>query len=216
MLPSFQAKTKNEFMAGRNGIAPLALNVTNLALTQTTHLTIDFGIVGDRYSLGSLDAMVGEDGLYISSWLSAMVNAHVDVAKDPYISVMNVNPATYNLISLLLRAGKGISTFSFLAQPVIKKLANKINTHGGIYTDDATKDLSISKFRDLAFDYLLGKWRMVAISKIREVDVDPNLSVDDKNRYMKLLRMSIDGFDTAEFARESSVVFDYDFGIKSI
>lgn len=216
MLPSFQAKTKNEFMAGKDGIGPFALNVTNLALTQTTHLTIDFGIDGDRYGLGSLDAMVGEDGLYISSWLSAMINAHVDVAKDPYISIMNVNPATYGLTNLLLRAGKGISTFSFLAQPVIKELADQINTHGGIYTDDATKDLSISKFRDTVLNNLLEKWRSIAASKIREVDADPSLSVDDKNRYMKLLRMSIYGFDAFEFASEPSIVFDYDFGIKSI
>jgi|MGYP000141707509 hypothetical protein len=46
--------------------------------------------------------------MYISAWLSAMVNAHVDVAKDPYISLININPATYSISELLLRAGKGI------------------------------------------------------------------------------------------------------------
>ena len=49
-----------------------------------------------------------------------MVNAHVDVAKDPYVFIMGINSATYGISNLLLRSGKGISTFSFLAQPAIK------------------------------------------------------------------------------------------------
>nr|DAN22283.1 MAG TPA_asm: hypothetical protein [Bacteriophage sp.] len=52
-----------------------------------------------------------------------MVNAHVDVAKDPYIFDMNINGATYMYTNFLLRAGKGLSTFTFLAQPAIKELA---------------------------------------------------------------------------------------------
>jgi hypothetical protein len=69
-----------------------------------------------EYNLGSLDAIEGQDGLRISGWLSAMVNAHVDVAKDPYIFDLNVNHATYNYANFLIRAGKGLSTFTFLAQ----------------------------------------------------------------------------------------------------
>jgi len=44
-----------------------------------------------------------------------MVNAHVDVAKDPYIFDLNINSATYNNVNFLLRAGKGKATFSFIA-----------------------------------------------------------------------------------------------------
>nr|UVX90991.1 MAG: hypothetical protein [Bacteriophage sp.] len=43
------------------------------------------------YQLGDLDAIKGQDGFRISDWLSAMINAHVDVAKDPYIIALNVN-----------------------------------------------------------------------------------------------------------------------------
>jgi len=49
-----------------------------------------------------------------------MVNANVDVAKDPYVFDLNIVPATYNHANLLLRAGMGLSTFTFLAQPILK------------------------------------------------------------------------------------------------
>jgi hypothetical protein len=55
LLPSFQALRKMEFGVGKSGIGPFALNITNLALTQYTHLTIDFGDVGEEYGFGSLD-----------------------------------------------------------------------------------------------------------------------------------------------------------------
>lgn len=131
LSPYFQARRKMEFSTGKDGIAPFALNITNLALTQYTHLTMDYG--ENEFGFGALDEILGEDGLRISDWLSAMVNAHVDVAKDPYIFSINVNRATYNYTNFLLRAGKGISTFTFLAQPILRELSDRINNSGGIY-----------------------------------------------------------------------------------
>jgi hypothetical protein len=62
-----------------------------------------------------------------------MINAHVDVAKDPYIIKLNVNQVTYNMTNLLLRGGKGENTFFFLAQPILKEFANiKIANNGAI------------------------------------------------------------------------------------
>lgn len=133
LTPDFQAKTKMEFGAGKSGIGPFALNITNLALTQFAHLTMDFGDVGQIFDLGPLDAIYGKDNLRISAWLSAMVNAHVDVAKDPYVFALNVNKFTYNHANLLLRCGKGINTFVFLAQPGLKRYANTVNNTGGVY-----------------------------------------------------------------------------------
>nr|DAX50513.1 MAG TPA: hypothetical protein [Caudoviricetes sp.] len=42
-------------MTGKDGIGPYALATTNLAFTQTAHLTIDFGHLGEIYDLGALD-----------------------------------------------------------------------------------------------------------------------------------------------------------------
>jgi hypothetical protein len=62
-----------------------------------------------------------------------MINAHVDVAKDPYVFDLNVNSCTYNITNFLLRAGKGESTFLFLAQPALKEYADEYNNSGGLY-----------------------------------------------------------------------------------
>ena len=143
LTPSFQALRKMEFMTGKKGIGSFAWNITNLAQTQFTHLTIDFGSIGEEYGFGSLDQIYctgRKDDLRprqrISDWLSAMVSAHVDVEKDPYIFALNVNQATYNHTNLLLRVGKGLATFTFLAQPILKDYANTLNNAGGIYGED--------------------------------------------------------------------------------
>lgn len=133
LLPSFQLRRKMEFSTGKSGIGPFALNITNMALTQFSHLTMKYTASVADYKLGDLDAITGQDDLFIADWLSAMVNAHVDVAKDPYIFDMNINSSTYKYINFLLRAGKGLSTFTFIAQPAIKKLANLMQNSNSMY-----------------------------------------------------------------------------------
>jgi hypothetical protein len=105
---------KLEFSVGKNGISIFALNITNLALTQFSNLALEYED-GNPYELGSLKDILGEDYNYTADWLSAMINACVDVAKDPYIFVLNVNESTFDTAAFLLRAGKGVSTFTFLA-----------------------------------------------------------------------------------------------------
>lgn len=131
LLPSFQSYRKMEFATGKTGIGPYALNVTNLALTQAARLTIDFG--KDRFKLGNLYDIYGKDNKMISGWLSAMVNAHVDVAKDAYVFDLNVNRTTYNMCNFLIRTGNGLASFAFIAQPIIKMYAQQKNAKGGVY-----------------------------------------------------------------------------------
>ena len=218
LLPSFQSQTKSEFMTGKDGIGPYALATTNLAFTQTAHLTIDFGHLGEIYDLGALDQIKGKDGMYISAWLSAMVNAHVDVAKDPYISLININPATYSISELLLRAGKGIQTFSFLAQPVLVKYANLVNAHNGIYLEQSEKDMSIQKYQQTKLSELRNEYRDKLKESLSQVESDKSLSkeqkADIKNKILVLL--SNDTRDVAKAIEDSMVVFDYDEGIYSI
>ena len=137
LLPSFQLGRKVEYTSGKAGIAPFALNSTNHALTQFAHLNMYYS-KGNKYKLGSLDAIYGEDGFRILDWLSAMINAHVDVAKDPYIIALNVNQVTYNMTNLLLRGGKGQATFYFLAQDILKLYASEQIANKGIYGVDPT------------------------------------------------------------------------------
>ena len=131
LSPYFQTMRKLEFSSGKQGIGPFALNVTNLSLTQYTGLTFDYG--KNPYGFGSLDAIYGEDGMRIADWLSAMVNANVDVAKDPYVFALNVNQTTYSHTNFLIRAGKGLGVFTFLTQPSTKEFANIKNNSGNVY-----------------------------------------------------------------------------------
>jgi hypothetical protein len=74
-----------------------------------------------------------------------MINAHVDVAKDPYVFTLNVNKATYDYATFLLRAGKGISTFTFLTQPIIVEYANLLINGGGMYGKNIDGKNTINK-----------------------------------------------------------------------
>lgn len=140
LLPSFQLARKEEYTGGKAGIAPFALNSTNHCLTQLVHLNMNYSN-GNPYGLGQLDEIRGRDGFRILDWLSAMINAHVDVAKDPYIMTLNVNQITYNMTNLLLRGGMGKSAFYFLAQPVLKKFANAMIANRGVYgVDNVTEN----------------------------------------------------------------------------
>ena len=47
--------------------------------------------------LTRLDRNKDRNGISIMSWLSGLINAHVDVAKDPFISKLNVNKYTWSL-----------------------------------------------------------------------------------------------------------------------
>ena len=132
LLPSFQLARKEEYTGGKAGIAPFALNSTNHCLTQLVHLQMIY-TKGNPYGLGTIDAIRGRDGFRILDWLSAMINAHVDVAKDPYIMALNVNQVTYNMTNLLLRGGMGKTTFYFLAQPILKEFADSMIANKGVY-----------------------------------------------------------------------------------
>lgn len=138
LMPSFQLSRKEEYTGGKAGIAPFALNSTNHCLTQLVHLNMDYSH-SNVYGLGQFDEIKGQDGFRILDWLSAMINAHVDVAKDPYIMALNVNQITYNITNLLLRGGKGKTTFYFLAQPILKAYTSKKIASAGVYGVDEKK-----------------------------------------------------------------------------
>ena len=179
LTPTFQAGRKAEFIVGKDGIGPFALNVTNLALTQLTHLSMDYE--ENIFGFGALDETYeqGGNGYRISAWLSAMVNAHVDVAKDPYVKIINVNQFTYNHCNFLLRAGKGMSTFTFLAQPILKTYASRVNNSGGIYGNNldsnssnkkGLKSKQLSIYKQLKDEYLAVIEKLLTKENVSKLD----------------------------------------------
>lgn len=195
LAPSFQLSRKTEYTGGKAGIAPFALNSTNHALTQFTHLCINYSNA-NRYNLGQLDQVYGEDDQRIMDWLSALINAHVDVAKDPYIMALNVNSITYNMTSLLIRGGKGENTFYFLAQPALRRFTKEMLESKGII--GAEKVITErDKLKSIAKEYM---------TSLREAIVSLDDSDSNKAKYAQYYNSlaseyslpSIEGYDAVE------------------
>lgn len=107
--PSYQESKKSEYTKGKAGIGPFALNNAHHVLTQLMLTKFKSDALTEGLNLIEIHKQYDDDGSgrRVMDWLSAMINAFVDIAKDPYIIDMNVNAYTYNMTSYLLRMGKG-------------------------------------------------------------------------------------------------------------
>lgn len=214
LIPSFQSSRKNEYILGKQDLAIFALNTTGHSMTQLTHLGIKHNIVEQIYGFKQPYDIVGNDGYKISDWLSAMVSAHADVAKDPFIFTLNVNKVTATTTAYLLRGGMGASTFTFLAQPIIRKYAARVTAKNGMYgvgqkdrflkrsTRSELKDEYYRKFRDVM--NILRQHRYPIAEEYENMLNDYNMYLDDlfidiESGKEKLLRI-LDVFDV-EYAK---------------
>lgn len=209
LSPYFQLQRKTEYTGGKEGIAPFALNSTNHALTQSVHLSLKYAN-GNRYGLNPLDAIQGEDGQRIMDWLSAMINAHVDVAKDPYIMTLNVNKVTYNITSLLLRAGKGENTFYFLAQPALRLLTkNVLQNNGVIGAEKLTEKEQIKKLLESYMGYFYN---------LIEQEKDANVKQKYAQYYNQIAKdnglRAIEGYDSVKLSY--SDVFNKELAVNAL
>lgn len=186
LTPTYQLRRKMEFTTGKSGIGPFALNITNMALTQFVKLTMRYGSGVQAFNFGDLYEITGQDGLRIADWLSAMVNAHVDVAKDPYIFDMNINSATYKFVNFLLRAGKGLSTFTFIGQPAIKDLANLIQNANGMYGNNIKSRQFGKKSYEDAWTKTFKKYAAMLKAKIDTGDFSEFSSDEEKTKYITM------------------------------
>lgn len=160
--PRYQEDRKAEYTGGKAGIGPFALNNAHHILTQLVGIRMqsneftgtlqieDIGRICDYPTKGN------PKGGRILDWLSAMINAFVDIAKDPYIVKLNVNAWTYNMVSFLLRTGKGAQTFYFVRQPILVEMANEVLKTKGKYGIDRTK--TPSQLEKEAIEKVLDKY----------------------------------------------------------
>lgn len=161
--PSFQNQTKDDLISGKLHLGVFALATSHHSLAQSVGLAFKSNVISTKYNLLSLSSIDSQQPNYwdkeiitytsISDWLSAMVNAHVDVAKDPYINRLNVRTLTLQMTAMLLRAGKGESTFYFLAQPALVQAAKEYEKNSGFYgAKKITPINQIRTTRDLLLD----------------------------------------------------------------
>ena len=142
---SNQVNTMQQFATGKTGIGPFALHNNNHILTQIYGVSFaenDNSIL-TAFGKSRLDRIIDDNGNLILSWISAFINSHVDIAKDPYITALNINAATYDLTALLIRTGFGADALYFLNNPIIRDLAEIELQQSGNIVDNP----QISKFR---------------------------------------------------------------------
>lgn len=157
--PSYQTDKKSEYSSAKRNLGPFALANTHHVLTQIAELKFKEKGIAKKFSLTDIGAVYGRDGIRILDWLSAMINAHVDIAKDPYIVRLGVNSHTIKHAIMLLRTGVGKDTFYFLSQPALKELYSIMDKYSGEYGVTADKN---DLYLDANVDMLIDKYRSMA------------------------------------------------------
>ena len=211
-----QTRAKNDYITGKIGIGPFALNNNNHILTML------YGVKfadGDNImsKLGLLDLSNDEDkdGNQILSWISGLINAHVDIAKDPYISRMNVNPFTYNLVNLLVRTGFGENTFFFINQPIIKQIARAYNNASSMYMQDQYSTKYYVQ-RDAVLNVVLERFKNVTlpgISKPLDQLISPTINKATKIQIQNMFKQlvdsgSLEAMATQQNPKNSNLTFE--------
>lgn len=174
-----QIERREDYITGKFGIGPFALNVTNQTLCRIFGIKFNRNRFTTETGLINLDLLMDVDGNSIDSWISAFINAHVDIVKDPYISKMNVNKFTYNLVNLLIRTGFGESTMWFIAQPILVELAKSNNKLNSQFLRE--RGFSKSKFQKKEFERIQNELGFYC-------KYEPNLDVDQKIGAVKFIK----------------------------
>jgi len=205
--PIFQSEVRRKYSGGTFGIGPFALNNVHHIFGQIAKLyvkNIGMGLTREEEGkiVTDLGALKGTDGEFILDWLSALINAHVDIAKDPYIFALNVNSATYNAASFLIRAGYGQDTFKFLAQPILKEYARLTILADGRISGFRGRPANIVKNK---YKNLLAKAASAEGIKAKEVPagdfLNPDSLMKDINARTK--------HDAAYYARQLAILEKY-------
>ena len=138
-----QAERRLDYITGKFGIGPFALNVTNHVLTCLFGVRFRDTEFSRTTGIFNFDKLVDYDGNAISSWISAFINAHVDIVKDPWVSRMGIDKFTYNMVNLLVRSGYGEAGMWFIAQPIIRDMAMASSNAESQFSRDVSKYNSV-------------------------------------------------------------------------
>lgn len=121
--PVFQTDQKVKNSGSDHGIGPMALNNSFSFHLQASQLTLIASEYLEKLGFHSIYLIIDKNGENILDSKSALINAHVDAVKDPFIMRMDVNDYTYDVVSFMESSGYGHDLFYFIGQPIIKAVA---------------------------------------------------------------------------------------------
>lgn len=202
-----QTTRKNDYITGKVGIGPFALNVTNHILTTLYGVRFKSNAFTEMTGITGFDTILDEDNNQISSWLSAFINAHVDIVKDPYISKLNVNSFTYNMINLLARNGKGKQGLYFLCQPIVRMMAKADNDSKSQFTRDPKQYASAAKMRDAEIEKMFDSITGVKFDKSQLDAIIKDKSPLSLSRKANIVNDVLKSSMLAEIAKNPSLVY---------
>ena len=205
-----QVTRKNDYITGKTGIGPFALNVTNHILTTLYGVKFKESSFTQITGITGFDQILDEDNNQISSWLSAFINAHVDIVKDPYISKLNVNGFTYNMINLLARNGKGKQGLYFLCQPIIREMAKADIDAKSQFTRDPMVFKSAFEMRDKRLEKIFPSitGREIDDKYIKEA-TEPNKSKGEPARRASIVNSVLNNMDMLQkIAKNPNLVYE--------
>lgn len=204
-----QVTRKNDYITGKTGIGPFALNVTNHILTTLYGVKFKESSFTNITGITGFDQILDEDNNQISSWLSAFINAHVDIVKDPYISKLNVNGFTYNMINLLARNGKGKQGLYFLCQPIIREMAKADIDAKSQFTRDPKIFRSAFEMRDKRLAEIFPSVTGKAIDDQYIKDAtEPNKSKGEPARLAQIVNSVLNNMDMLQkIAKNPDLVY---------
>jgi len=191
LTPSYHVDVKSKYSLGSNlGKYALASAHYNLGQLLDIHLPIYLGIGNskevDGKTVTDLSQIYGVEEVLmdgtktkmpISEWYSALIDGHVDLATNPFITHINLTDFTANVASLLVRSGVGLNTFRFLSQPALKQmseLAPYMNTEIGRNTRDPKGEV---------LDYYLKKLSEI-VTKEGVISEEANMLLTSGSEYV--------------------------------
>lgn len=235
LFPLYQEGIKTQNVGADAGIGPMALINTFRVIMQIAKLNLDKTIKiksrrGKNYVSRNLVALIpninnlydkyDSDGVSIMDWTSALINAHVDAAKDSYITRLNVNSYTYDVVALLTSSGVGLSQFYFLPQPILKEIAEESIRRSSSKIGISKKDRRDTKWRDaISSKYI----KNAKLSKSFYDDLDSGkLNIEWKgNKYnasdlifnkewlLEQLKNHYEGNMDSDWYRNQIIIFEY-------
>ena len=235
LFPLYQEGIKTQNVGADAGIGPMALINTFRVIMQIAKLNLDKTIKiksrrGKNSVSRNLVALIpninnlydkyDSDGVSIMDWTSALINAHVDAAKDSYITRLNVNSYTYDVVALLTSSGVGLSQFYFLPQPILKEIAEESIRRSSSKIGISKKERRDTKWRDVISNKYI---KNAKLSKSFYNDLDSGkLEIEWKgNKYnasdlifnkewlLEQLKHHYEGNMDSDWYRNQIIIFEY-------
>jgi len=188
--PFYQIEQKYDFLGGKFGVGQVANQLVDSIMSQYVDLHLDkylgWGHYKDKqtkidYKNEKGDVFHENSNLKIFDTITAILNAFVDIAKDPYITKANWNTITTNTGLFLIRAGSDYrKVLSFLAQPSLREMVFVTNRREGVLSTESSKTVVeelIVKYKRLFKDSY--------IADLKEIYIGDNYTPEEATQRAK-------------------------------